>query len=247
MSLALKMENVNFDYLNNVRTLKNVNIEIPYNSFVGIIGPNGGGKTTLLRLIMGFLNPESGSIHVFNKSPADSRTHIAYVPQQLQLDRFFPMSLIEMVLGGCLRGSSLFGGYRKAEKLRARELLQSVGLGDYASRPLSELSGGQTQKALLARALISQPDLLLLDEPTASMDPKTRSDIYQMLLNLKGKMTVLMITHNLEDLIKEYDMILCVQGEVTELAPDHVCEHFAMGLYHPPLIKSNDSLGEGNE
>ena len=236
MTHAVEIENVNFSY-QEMAVIKNISFTINQGEFVGVIGPNGGGKTTLLKLIMGFLKPQSGRISLFGKSPSAARQSIAYVPQSLQFDKQFPISVMELVLGGRLSHLPWYGVFAQADKDAAYEALEHVGLEDYRNRPFGSLSGGQAQRALIARALASKPQLLLLDEPTASVDSQAEIDIYRILKSLQGKITIMMVTHNLQAAVELVEKVLCVQQSLTVIEPRQICEHFSYGLYHAPLIK----------
>ena len=144
---------------------------------------------------------------------------------------------MELVLSGRLRDLPWYGKFSHADKRAALEALEQVGLTAFQNNPFGTLSGGQAQRALIARALVSKPKLLLLDEPTASVDTQAEADIYHFLSQLRGKMTILMVTHDLRAAIDQVDRVLCVQGSIISLKPQEVCEHFALGLYHPPLIQ----------
>jgi len=234
------LEDVTFSY-HDIPIIKNISFQINQGEFIGIIGPNGGGKTTLLKLLMGFLKPNSGKIEICgNEDPLNHHlvnTKIAYVPQTLQFDKQFPISVLELVLGGRLSHLPWYGIFSKDDKQIALDALEQVGLTHYAHVSFGKLSGGQAQRALIARALASKPELLLLDEPTASVDAQAESDIYQILKKLQGTITIMMVTHNLQTAIELFDKVICVQQTATELSPQQVCEHFALGLYHAPLIK----------
>lgn len=235
MNPIIKAEKLSFSYQDLV-VLREVNFDVRLGEFIGIIGPNGGGKTTLLKLILGFLKPTSGSIQVFGKTPPESVSRIAYVPQTVRFDKQFPISVLEVVLQGRLSNLTWYGQYHKDDKQAAYEALEKVGLIHLKDRAFGTLSGGQAQRTLIARALVSNPDLLLLDEPTASVDPQTQKEIYSLLQQLHGKMTILMVTHDLNVAIEYVQRVLCVQNTVITLTPQEVCDHFAMGLYHTPLI-----------
>lgn len=220
--------------------LKNATFSIEKNEFIGIIGPNGGGKTTLLKLIMGLLKPTTGVLSVLNTAPRMARKKIAYVPQIMRFDRHFPISVLELVLEGRLSSAPWWGGFPEKDKKRALEAIEQVHLGEFKDRPFGTLSGGQAQRALIARALASDPEILLLDEPTASVDTTAEADIYNILSKLKGSKTILMVTHDLKAIMHEVQRVFCVQQEVVILQPEQVCEHFAIGLYHPlvtPVFK----------
>jgi zinc transport system ATP-binding protein len=235
---VISFDDVSFAYQNQAhRVLKNATFNVSAGEFLGIIGPNGGGKTTLLKLIMGFLKPIEGQIHIFGQSPTEARRNIAYVPQSLRYDRQFPISVFELILSGRLSHLSWYGKYSQKDRQIAFEMLEKVGLNAYKDVPFGTLSGGEAQRALIARALASEPQILLLDEPTASVDAQAEANICSFLQHLKGKMTILMVTHDLKTIIRDVERVICVQNEIYSLQPQEVCEHFALGLYHVPLIQ----------
>lgn len=238
MEPAIVLDHVCFAYQDRL-VLKNISFVVKSGEFIGMIGPNGGGKTTLLKLIMGFLKPFSGQISIFSGSPTSVLQQIAYVPQSLRFDKQFPISVMELVMGGRLSHLPWYGVFSKKDKEIALHALERVGLTDFQHRSFGCLSGGQTQRALIARALASEPQLLLLDEPTASVDAQAESDIYHILKELQGQMTIIMVTHNLRAAIEQVERVICVQQTAVVLNPQEVCEHFAFGLYHAPLIKIN--------
>jgi zinc transport system ATP-binding protein len=238
--VSIEFEHVSFSY-SNTSVLQNVSFQLYSGEFIGMIGPNGGGKTTLLKLILGFLKPTQGSIRVFGKaagSPLLSQK-IAYVPQSVRFDRDFPISVEEVVLSGLISRLPWYGRFRTADRIAARKALERIGFSHLTEAPFGTLSGGQAQRVLIARALVSNPQLLLLDEPTASVDNRAEADIYALLHQLKGQMTILMVTHDLGAAMEQVERILCVQGNVIPLKPEEVCKHFAFGLYHMPLIQSS--------
>jgi zinc transport system ATP-binding protein len=167
---VIELKNVNFAYEDGIHVLENVNLTIEKGDFACIVGPNGGGKTTLLKLILGLLQPNTGSVSVLQATPAKRRSSIGYVPQFSKFDAGFPVSVLDVVLMGCLRHSFIWGGYSAEQIELARKSLADVGLKGLENRGFAELSGGQKQRALIARALVSEPKILLLDEPTASVD-----------------------------------------------------------------------------
>ena len=234
---VIEFDNVTFAYdENDPPVLKNATFKVEAGEFLAIIGPNGGGKTTLLKLILGFLKPQSGQITVFGQAPAAARQQMAYVPQSQRFDRQFPISVLELVLAGRLSHLPWYGCFNNKDKQAAREALAKVGLSEYEEAPFGTLSGGQAQRALIARALVAEPKLLLLDEPTASVDVQAEADICALLQKLKGQITILMVTHDLKTILNDIQRVLYVQQKVYPLHPKEVCEHFAIGLYHSPLI-----------
>ncbi len=236
MKPIIQLEHVNFTY-GETPVLTDVNLSINACEFIGIIGPNGGGKTTLLKLLMGFLKPTSGKLEIFGTSPQASRYEIAYVPQTQRFDRDFPISVLELVLSGRLSKLPWYGKFSAEDKAIAKQALEQVGLWGFQNRPFGTLSGGQAQRALIARALASNPQLLLLDEPTASVDSQAEADIYEILHSLQGKMSILMVTHDLSIAVEHVQRVILVQNNVILLKPEEVCQHFAMGLYHAPLVQ----------
>lgn len=225
--MPIELLNVSFSY-ETTPVLKGVSLRVEKGEFVGIMGPNGGGKTTLLKLLMRFLTPTRGSIR--------AEGTIGYVPQVHHTDREFPITVKELILLGALSKATKWGLYPEEIKRRADELIEKLGLLPYRDQMFGSLSGGLAQRALLARALIADPDLLLLDEPTANIDAKSTAVIFNWLESLRGKKTILLVTHDLNTMVERVDRILCVQGEVSSFLPKEVCEHFALGLYHTPLL-----------
>jgi zinc transport system ATP-binding protein len=205
--------------------LEDISFEIKAGEFIGVFGPNGGGKTTLLKLIMSFLKPRRGTLTV-------SVDNIGYVPQISQLDRQFPLTALDVVMMGCL-DPSLWSSYESGARKKALQALCELDLKELQDHPFGALSVGQTQRVLLARALVSKPDILLLDEPTASVDAKAEAAITHILENLKGKITLIMVTHDLHLILKKADRLLCVNRHITTYSPTQVCDHFSQGLYHP--------------
>lgn len=235
MTKAVELEKICFAYQEN-DVLKNISFAVSPGEFVGIIGPNGGGKTTLLKLLMGFLSPSSGRIELFNQTPMAARQSIAYVPQSLQFDKQFPISVLELVLGGRLFHLPWYGIFSRDDKQAALESLDQVGLLDFQNRLFGSLSGGQAQRALIARALASKPKLLLLDEPTASVDVQAEMDIYKILRSLQGHITIMMVTHNLKAAVELVEKVICIEQVATVIEPNQICKHFSYGLYHDPLL-----------
>jgi len=236
MNSVIDFENLSFSYGDNV-ILEDVSFSVAHGESLGIIGPNGGGKTTLLKLILGFLTPKTGVVRVFGKPPRGASTRIGYVPQALHFDKQFPISLYELVLTGRLSHLPWYGVYSKEDKAFAMQAIEKVELTEFANAPFGSLSGGQAQRALIARALASDPSILLLDEPTANVDSKAEAYIFSLLKELQGQITVLMVTHDLSAAIEIVQRVLCVQHSVVDLLPQQVCQHFAFGLYHKPLIR----------
>lgn len=210
---VIQFEGVAFSY-DETPVLEDVNIHISERDFVSIVGPNGGGKTTLIKLILGLLEPRRGSVRVFGAAPARARPRIGYMPQHVQFDPQFPVSVLDVVLTGRLGISRTMGPYGAFDKQAARDALNEVGLADLAARPFSAISGGQRQRVLIARALACAPDLLLLDEPTANLDLRVQDDLYELLRNLSAKVTVVLVSHDVGFVSKFVKTVVCVNRTV---------------------------------
>ncbi len=237
---ALILKNISFSY-DKTSILENVNLTIDEGDFIGIFGPNGGGKTTLLQLIMGFLEPNQGKISLWGNSPQENTSFIGYVPQIARFDKQFPITVEEVVQMGCLSKLSFFGTLKPYYKQLVLDSLEKVGMSSFKNNSFGDLSGGQAQRVLIARALVSNPKLLILDEPTASVDPQAEEEIMKILTSLKGSVTILMVTHDLQTILQKVEKLLCVHKHIHTLSPTEVCEHFGLGLYHSPLIKKGFS------
>lgn len=235
---AILVEDLSFGY-DKTPLLERVFLSIHEGEFIGIFGPNGGGKTTLLKLLLGLLSPQKGKIELFGNPPQHVSAQIGYVPQIARFDKDFPISVLDVVLMGCLSELSWWGGYPKSAKEQARRSLEAVGLLELANQSFGTLSGGQAQRVLIARALVNNPKLLVLDEPTASVDPQAEMQIYELLEGLTPRLTIIMVTHDLQTIIDKAERLLCVHKQVTSLKAKEVCEHFALGLYHTPLTSKD--------
>ncbi len=230
----LLIQDLEFNY-GPTPALQGVNIEIREREFIGIFGPNGGGKTTLLKLILGFLQPQKGKILLFGEPPEKTRHLIGYVPQSVRFDRDFPVTVLDVVMMGALQELNWLGCYPAEVKRQAVEALTRVGLQEKAKAPFGTLSGGEAQRALIARAILNAPRLLILDEPTANIDPQGERSVHDLLVELNQTMAIFMVTHDLQTIIDKVQRLLCVQNRVTSLKTSEICEHFALGLYHTPL------------
>lgn len=209
---ALFFDNVTYSY-GREPVLENVNLKIRFGDFASIVGPNGGGKTTMLKLILGLLKPDSGRVHVLGKSPKKSRLRIGYMPQYAHLDIDFPVTVMDVVLMGRLGINARFR-YSEKDIKAARASLDKVNILDLSKRMFSRLSGGQRQRVLIARALCSDPDLLLLDEPTANIDPEIEETVFSLLVELNKNMTILVVTHDLGFVSQVVKSVICVNRRV---------------------------------
>lgn len=219
MQKIVSLDQVYFAY-DQRPVLKEINLEVEEGDFLAVIGPNGGGKTTLLRLILGCLAPVSGSVRVLGQDPRNIRSRIGYVPQHSEFARDFPVTVEDVVLMGRIKPGSLFPRRRAADLEAAAQAMQAVGILELAKRRFGTLSGGQKQRALIARALSSNPLLLLLDEPTASVDSRVEKDIYDLLRDLNKRMTIIMVSHDLGFVSSYVNKVACVNKRL-KIHPAH--------------------------
>lgn len=226
------MENREIVSLNNIRVsygdvnvLENVTLTVLDHDFLGIIGPNGGGKSTLLKVILGLIKPDAGEVTVFGTNPSRARQKIGYVAQKFLFDLDFPASVLDVVMMGRYRQRGLFKKYTKIDKEASRQALEKVGMQAYEKRQIGKLSGGQQQRVFVARALVSEPELLLLDEPTASVDPTMQTEFYELLENLKNDLAIIMVSHDVGAISVYVDKIACLNSEMfyhgsSEISPE---------------------------
>lgn len=177
--------------------LEDVNLTVYERDFVGLIGPNGGGKTTLLKVLLGLMRPLQGEVRIMGESAQRGRRHIGWVPQLIEFDRDMPIRVRDVVRMGRLGHRGLLRPYRPEDDEQVARALAAVQLEAMADRPLAELSGGQRQRVYVARALATEPDILLLDEPTAHMDVSASSTLYELLHELNHRITILLVSHDL--------------------------------------------------
>jgi len=211
--VAVSFQDVDFSY-NNTPVLKEVSFAIYDKSFISIVGPNAGGKTTLLKLMLGLLKPSRGTIKIFDLSPDKARSLIGYMPQYIQFDPYFPVTVLDVVLMGRLGNRTIFGPYRKKDIAICFEALQKLEMSDTWNRPFKALSGGQRQRVLIARALATKPRLLLLDEPTSNVDMAVETELFELLNNLSKTITVVVVSHDLGFVSQFVERVVCVNRKV---------------------------------
>ncbi len=194
--------------------LQDVNLEVYNGDFIGLIGPNGGGKSTLLKVILGLLPAQSGQVTILGQDVCHGRHTIGYVPQFVESDRAFPISVWDTVRMGLLTGWKLFHRLSKQEKGQIEAALAEVGMLDLRQSAMGELSGGQRQRVFIARALVANPKILLLDEPTASVDPNVTKDIYELLSQLNQKMAIVLVSHDMMAVSSFTKTIACLNRKL---------------------------------
>jgi zinc transport system ATP-binding protein len=213
MSTVIDFQGVSAGY-EDAPILEDVTLSVEAGEFVSVIGPNGGGKTTLLRVLLGELPPWTGDVRVFGHAPGEVRNRIGYTPQHARYDPAFPITVLEVVLMGRL---GRFKGFRYARVDRdaAQAALSEVGLADKYRQPFHALSGGERQRILIARALASEPDLLLLDEPTSNVDAVAGDQLTTLLKTLNERMTIVLVSHDLGFVSAMVDTVFCVNRSVS--------------------------------
>ena len=199
---VIDIENLTFSYDKDV-ILENIDLHVEERDFLAIIGPNGGGKSTLLKLILGLEKAKQGSIKVFGKKPSKNLSLIGYVPQNTNVNTDFPIKVIEVVLMGHVGEKTPLFGYGKDEVACAMGALSQVGMQEFAQSKIGSLSGGQRQRVMIARALCAHPKILILDEPTSSIDIKGQKEIYELLKLLNNNITIVVVSHDIS-VILEY-------------------------------------------
>lgn len=208
----IDLNRVNFKY-HITYVLKDVTFSVDKNDFIGLIGPNGGGKSTLLKLLLGILTPNSGEIKIFAKDVKQNIDLIGYVPQNTDFNRDFPISVIDVVLMGRLKKNN-FGKYSDKDIEIANNSLKKVKMYDFKERAIGTLSGGQRQRVFIARALATEPKIILLDEPTASIDSKGQKEIFEILKELNLDMTIIVVTHDINSIIEYAKTIIYVDRTI---------------------------------
>jgi zinc transport system ATP-binding protein len=197
-----------------VAVLEGVDLRVEHREFLGIIGPNGGGKSTLLRAILGLVRPERGTVRVFGQRPDQVRGQIGYVPQHARFDPSFPIRVLDVVLLGRLGRRPLFRRWTREDRDVALEALRDVRLEALADRQIGRLSGGQLQRVLVARALACRASLLLLDEPTSSLDPQIGKELYELLERLTDEKTVVLVSHDIGVMSRHVHNIACLNRRI---------------------------------
>lgn len=210
MQKAIEIENLSV-YYGNVCALSDINLTVMEKDFLGIIGPNGGGKSTLIKSILGLIKPSSGSVKIYGKVPGSEEHLLGYVPQFLKFDRNFPINVMDVVLMGRLpAGCRMFHRYTREDMEIAEMMLEKLGVLELKERQIGQLSGGQLQRVLIARALAVQPKIILMDEPTSSVDSASKQQIYEMLEKLNEEITIVVVTHDTEAVCSHIKSLACL-------------------------------------
>ena len=242
MSTIIKIEHLHAGY-EGKEVLSDINLTVTSDDYLGIIGPNGGGKTTLIRLILGLMKPTSGTIRFFKEEKRKGETNedkhlkevkeisMGYLPQYNALDKQFPISVYEVVLFGLSKSKKLFARYTKAQHQQVRDTLERMQLTDLKDRHIGALSGGQLQRVLLARAIVAKPDVVILDEPNTYIDRRFQKQMYEMLEQINKECAIIIVSHDIAEVLNNVKHIACVNHhlhyhDTADMPREKLEEHF---------------------
>jgi zinc transport system ATP-binding protein len=234
MTPLITLEDVSFSY-GGPLVLDHVTLTIYQGEFLGIVGPNGSGKSTLLKMILGLLAPTEGRVEVLGRPPAQSRTAIGYVPQFARFPRTFPITVEQTVLMGRLGKTRAIGPYRKLDKDIAGRVMDEAEILDLRHRPIGTLSGGQLERVLIARALACEPDMLLLDEPTASVDVRVEENIFGLLQRLNATVTIVVVSHDIGFISQYIERVACLNRTLVCHPTSAITGELIAQLYGAPV------------
>jgi zinc transport system ATP-binding protein len=215
--------------------LEDVNFIVYRNDFVGLIGPNGGGKTTLIKVILGLVKPRKGRVRVMGQAPDEGRQVIGYVPQLQVYDKAFPIHVWDVVSMGRLKPGLSRLRMDDQDKLKVEEALRQMDILDLSKRTINELSGGQRQRMYIARALATEPQILLLDEPTASVDPQATTHIYQLLNEVNTHVTILLISHDVMAISSYVKTVGCINRRLFYHGTKEISSEILGSVYGCPV------------
>ena len=237
--MLIKIEHLSAGY-EGKEVLHDINLTVHSDDYLGIIGPNGGGKTTLMRLILGLMKPTEGTIRFFKEEKDENGNTISkevkeitmgYLPQYNDLDKQFPISVYEVVLSGLSKTKSLFARYTKAQHQQVLDTLERMQLLDLQDRHIGALSGGQLQRVLLARAIVSKPDVVILDEPNTYIDRRFQKQMYEMLEQINKECAIIIVSHDIAEVLNNVKHIACVNHhlhyhDTADMPREKLEEHF---------------------
>lgn len=245
---VIHLEHVTFSY-NHTPVLEDVNLDVAEGDFIAVVGPNAGGKTTLLKIILGLLKPDHGKVRVFGVTPVRARPRIGYMAQQTSFDFLFPVSVLDVALMGRLGHSGRFAFYSRKDREAAMEALERVEMTSWKNRPFSQLSGGQRQRVLLARALASDPELMILDEPTANVDAAIETELFEILDALNRHMTIMVVTHDLGFVSCYVRSVACVNRRLVVHPTSSITGEMIHELYggNVQMVRHDHHCGRENQ
>lgn len=219
----------------NEPVLEDINLSVKELDFIGLIGPNGGGKTTLLKVLLGLLPPARGEVRILGQSVREGRRRIGYVPQVVEFDHDFPISVWEVARMGRLGKRRLLQRFSAEDDEIVAQALRRVEMLGLRDRPIGELSGGQRQRTYIARALATEPQILLLDEPTASVDPQVSASIYELLSRLNDRVTILMISHDMSAISSYVKTVGCLNRRLFYHGEKQITPDMLEAAYYCPI------------
>ncbi|MDQ1334685.1 MAG: transporter ATP-binding protein [Thermodesulfobacteriota bacterium] len=231
---AIDMKGVWFSY-DKTPILKDVTLTLKQGDFLAILGPNGGGKTTLLKLLLGLLKPDRGVIKVLGESPHDAKYRVGYLPQNTDFNTTFPISVMDVAIMGRLSRYRIGKPYSRDDRSQVESALKQAGIWDYRHAPIGSLSGGQRQRVFIARALATDPEILFLDEPTASVDPDFEMGLFELLRELNRKATIVIITHDVGVISRNVKSVACVNRTLIFHEEGKITPEMLDMAYHCPV------------
>jgi zinc transport system ATP-binding protein len=230
----VKLEHIGASY-NTLPVLTDINLSIFHHDFLGIIGPNGGGKTTLLKIILGLVKPNAGTVSILGASPDKNRHYIGYVPQYTRFDPTFPINVRDVILMGRYSKRGLFRYFNRDDSQAVEQALHKVGMSDFKNHQIGELSGGQQQRVFIARALVTEPKLLLLDEPTSGIDTAMQTEFYEILEELKKDMAIVMVSHDISAVSIYVNKIACLNQQLYYHGSKEITPEILEATYKCPV------------
>lgn len=243
MNKMIEINNLTVGYENKPNVLKDVSLTIYDDDFLGIIGPNGGGKTTLLRSILGLIKPQSGTISFYDNGQKVPSVNIGYLPQINQIDKKFPISVSEVILSGLTLRKQLFRRYSAKDRIKVKNVAERLGIEDLLPRAIGELSGGQLQRVLLGRAIIDNPKLIILDEPSTYVDKLFETNFYKLLGDINHDIAIMLVSHDVGTIISMVKNIACVNQELHYHSGSNISQEWLAGAYDSCPI---EILGHGS-
>lgn len=229
-SKLIEIEHLSAGY-DGKQVLNDINLTVYQDDYLGIIGPNGGGKTTLMRLILRQMKPTEGNIRYYKDGKEVKEISMGYLPQYNSLDKQFPISVYEVVLSGLSKTKSLFSRYSQAQHQQVLDTLERMQLMEFKDRHIAALSGGQLQRVLLARAIVSKPDVVILDEPNTYIDRRFQKQMYEMLEQINKECAIIIVSHDVAEVLNNVKHIACVNQhlhyhDTADMPREKLEEHF---------------------